>query len=108
MTLTESPLACNLSAHTSEQRVRHRELLREVFARKLEVRELADGYAILFPAETQLAVQIAEYMALERMCCPFLHLGLAFEANNGPLMLEISGSADAKALIWSSLQAAMR
>jgi hypothetical protein len=106
MSTTQTNLACNLGAHTPEQRVRHRELLSGILAKKLESHEQANGYTIHLPAETGWIAELAEYIGLERLCCPGLRLGLTCEANNGPLVLEISG-ADGPA-IWATLQAAIR
>ena len=106
MSTSQINLACNLGAHTPEQRFRHRELLRGILAQKLKVHEQANGYTITLPSETGLIAELAEYISLERLCCPSLRLGLTCEANNGPLVLEISGT-DGPAL-WATLQAAIQ
>jgi hypothetical protein len=106
MTTTQTNLACNLNAHTPEQRALHRELLIGILAKKLEARKQANGYTITLPAETSLIAEVAEYISLERLCCPSLRLSLSCEPNNGPLVLEISG-ADGPAL-WATLQAAIQ
>jgi hypothetical protein len=106
MTTTQTYLACNLNAHTPEQRFRHRELLRGILAKKLEAHEQANGYTITLTAETSLITELAEYISLERLCCPSVRLSLTCEANNGPLVLEISG-AHGPAL-WATLQAAIQ
>jgi hypothetical protein len=86
--------------------LRHRELLTEIRAKKLEVHQQANGCTITLPAETRLIAELAEYISLERLCCPSLRLSLTCEANNGPFVLEISG-ADGPAL-WATLQAAIQ
>jgi hypothetical protein len=106
MSTTQTNLACNLKAHTPEQRARHRELLTEILTKKLEAHEQANGYTITLPAETGLSAELAEYISLERLCCPGLRLSLTWEANNGPLVLEIAG-ADGPTL-WATLQAAIQ
>jgi hypothetical protein len=104
MSTTQTNLACNLNAHTLEQRARHRELLTKILARKLEAHEQANGYSITLPAETSLIAELAEYISLERLCCPSFRL--TCEANHGLLVLEISG-ADGPTL-WATLQAAIQ
>jgi hypothetical protein len=106
MNTIQTNLACNLNAHTPEQRVRHRELLTGILAKKLEVHEQVNGYTITLPAETSLIAEVAEYINLERLCCPSLYLNLTCEANHSPLVLEISG-ADGPTL-WAILQAAIQ
>ncbi len=100
-------IACQLNAHTPEQRARHRELLQHIFAHKLKLHEQTHGYIFTFKAELSLALQITEYIMLEHLCCPFLALTLHLEPDLG-LQLEIKGSVEAKPLIWSNLQAAMQ
>jgi hypothetical protein len=106
MTTTQPNLACNLKAHTPEQRALHRELLTKILVKKLEAHEQANGYTITLPAETGLIAELAEYISLERLCCPVLRLGLACEANHGLLVLEITG-ADGPTLC-ATLQAAIQ
>jgi hypothetical protein len=106
MITTQTNLACNLGAHTPEQRARHRELLTKILAKKLEVHEQVNGYTITLPAETSLIAEVTEYISLERLCCPGLRLGLTCEANHGLFVLEISG-ADGPTL-WATLQAAIQ
>jgi hypothetical protein len=106
MTTTQTNLACNLNAHTPEQRARHRELLAGILVKQLEAHEQANGYTITLPAEITLIAEVAEYISLERLCCPGLRLSLTCEANHGPLVLEISGT-DGPAL-WATLQAAIQ
>ena len=106
MTATQISLACNLHAHTPEQRVRHRELLTGILAKKLEAHEQPNGYSIVLSAETISISELAEYISLERLCCPGLRLSLICEANYGPLVLEIFG-ADGPSL-WATLQAAIQ
>jgi hypothetical protein len=104
---SELPLACNLGAFDATQRARHRELLGRVINERLELRELPDGYAFAFPAETQTVMMLTEYVTLERVCCPFLTLVLRFEANQDSLWLEVTGAEDAKPLIAQSFEAAL-
>jgi hypothetical protein len=106
MSTTQTNLACNLHAHTLEQRVRHRALLTGILAKQLEAHEQPNGYSITLPAETELIAELAEYISLERLCCPSLRLSLTCEANNGPLVLEIAG-ADGP-ILWATLQAAIQ
>ena len=102
----EPSLACNLGAHTPAQRARHRELLVEILAKQLEGRQQTNGYAITLPAETGLISTVAEYISLERLCCPGLRLSLTCEPNRGPIKLEISGADGA--LLRATLQAAIQ
>ena len=41
----------------------------------------------------------AEFIALERLCCPFLNFGLEIKAEGGPVWLRLSGREGVKAFI---------
>jgi len=41
-----------------------------------KIRELANGYAVRLATDAALFQQVAEWITLERRCCPFLALGL--------------------------------
>ena len=60
-------------------------------------RELADGLSIRFPAREYEAV--AEFVARERLCCPFVTFTLDVTPDQGPLMLRITGADGVKEFI---------
>src|SRR5512138_3019837 len=70
-TATDSPFYCNLSALDAHQRKHHRELTAHLRESVEAVRELKDGYAFRLPAETISLTTVAEWVSLERLCCPF-------------------------------------
>lgn len=95
----EAPLACNLGVFGREQGERHRVLLRDVFANVRAIEELPDGYAFELPGEASLYLRIAEWVTLERLCCPFLAFGLDLEHDAGPIRLRLTGAPDVKRLL---------
>jgi hypothetical protein len=66
-------LACKLDALNGEQRERHQALWQQLQGSAAGNRELPDGYAFGFSMDNTLFVNAAEYITLERLCCPFLH-----------------------------------
>src|SRR5882672_7181245 len=54
-----------------------------------EVQALPDGYAFRFPAEQATVLLISEFMARERLCCPFFTFELVTEQEDGPLWLRL-------------------
>lgn len=97
-------LACDLNAFDAAQRARHSALLGELRARRLDVREVADGYAFSYPAESETIVKLAEWVSLERLCCPFLDFSLDIEAGATRLRLTIGGGSDVKAFLRDQQQ----
>jgi len=102
------PLACNLNVMSAAQQERYRALGRRIWPAIQETVELPDGYAFRLPAETDLCLVVAEFMTLERLCCPFFRLALEIEPNDGPLWLRVSGEEGVKAFLRDELQAATR
>jgi hypothetical protein len=94
-------LACDLSALDAAQRARHSALRAELRARRLDAREVADGYVFSYPAETEMIVKLAEWVTLERRCCPFFDFALDVAAGAAEIRLTLGGGADVKAFLKS-------
>ena len=95
----EIPLACNLAALTAEQRERQRALIGLLRADAKEVRELEDGYAFGHTPDRSVLLAMAEFVANERLCCPFFEFGLTVERDGGPVWLRITGEGEAKRVL---------
>ena len=101
--VNESPIACKLTALTTEQRVRRQALAQQARNVTQEIRELPDGYAFRYPADSALCLTIAEFMTLERLCCPFFSFTLELEREDGPLWLRITGREGVKQFLRAEL-----
>ena len=91
-----SPLACNISALNPRQRLRIRALLDEFRSGCKEVRELSNGYSVRLPAEGSIISDAAEFISLERLCCPFFDFALQSRREGGPVWLTLTGRAGVK------------
>jgi hypothetical protein len=91
-----SPFACDLAALGPEQRRRHHALLDELRGTAEEVRELPDGWAARFAPEPATLLALAEFVTLERLCCPVFTLTIEAERERGPLWLRITGREGVK------------
>ncbi len=92
----ESPIACNLNALDREQRRRHQALTAKLRAAVQEMRELPDGYSFRLPSDEAMIQGTAEWITLERRCCPFLAFGFEAGRENGPLWLNLTGREGVK------------
>lgn len=97
--LKESPLACNMSAIEKDRREQHIAAGRDVFQAATEIRELPDDYAFRLPREPDVIVKTAEFISLEKLCCPFLAFVMEVEAESGPVWLRLMGREGVKAFI---------
>ena len=101
--MPDTPLACNLFGLTEQQRKRQQELREQLFEGDRKVRELPDGYAIGLSATTTNILAAAEFVTLERLCCPFFRFELSVGGNAEPLWLRLTGGKEVKEFLKSEL-----
>lgn len=95
----ESPIACDMSPIEPSRREHHIATGKEVFRAIAEIRELPDGYAFQLPDDPNMLVKLAEFISLEKLCCPFLGFVIEVEAEGGPVWLRLTGREGVKAFI---------
>lgn len=100
-----SPIMCVLGAMDAKQLARHQELRQQLHEKTEEVRELADGYALRLPAENGMILSVAEFITLERLCCPFFSFELEVGGDEGALWLKLTGREGVKEFLKSQLEA---
>ena len=103
MTAKESPLACDMTAIASERREAHIANIKKLFALVQRTRELPDGYAFELPNESDVLLTAAEFVSLERLCCPFFGFALEIECEGGSLWLSLTGRAGVKPFIMAEV-----
>ena len=91
MEQTTLAVACNLVPEELQER--RNTLLRRVKNAVVAERTLPDGYAYGFPPTGDSLVELANLIAFERQCCPFLSFNLRVEPGAGPIWLELTGPA---------------
>jgi len=100
----ELPLLCRMDALDQRQRERHRALLSQLKAAVQDVKELTDGYAFGFSSDAFLFLCLAEWVTLERACCPFLTFELLFEEQEGSIRLTLRGRQGVKDFLKSEFR----
>src|SRR5215203_1451960 len=100
---SEVPIACNWSALTAAQRERQRSLYRRLRADVEEVLELEDGYAFKHSTDKAMLLAVAEFVANERLCCPFFEFGITVERSGGPVWLRLTGAGEAKRILEAEM-----
>jgi hypothetical protein len=95
-------IACDLSALDASQRSRHRRVIESWRENVQATVELTDGYAFRFPPDDALCLAIAEFMTLERRCCPFIGFSLVLDPDGGPMWLRLTGREGAKSFIGAA------
>jgi len=89
--------ACNMSALTKAERARYQEVAMTLLRAITEKREISNGYEFRLPARALIIA--AEWVSLERRCCPFFSFELAQTRDGGPLWLRVTGSEGIKSFI---------
>jgi hypothetical protein len=95
-------LACDLGAFDPEERARYSALRAELGARRLGAREVAEGYEFSYPADAETILKLAEFVTLERRCCPFFDFALDIPAGDTAIRLTLGGDADVKEFLRAS------
>ena len=100
---SEVPVACGRAALTAEQQERQRSLYRRLREDVWEVKELEEGYAFRHSPDGEILLAIAEFVANERLCCPFLDFALTIERDGGPVWLRMTGKGEAKHVLEAEM-----
>jgi hypothetical protein len=95
----DTPFVCNMNALNETQRERYKELTQNLNQSRQSVKELTDGYAFRFKAESQMILDTAEFIVYERLCCPFFNFELTVEADTNRLWLNLRGQNGIKEFI---------
>jgi hypothetical protein len=99
-------IACDLTVLPDGGRERVTALAGTLIPMAGEVRDLQDGYALGYhDASPGLFSALAEFIALDRLCCPFLRHGLVSDPGRGTVWLQLTGRQGAKEAIASDLAA---
>lgn len=97
-----NPIACVPGAIAPEDRRSHFVLAKRLFEEVATSREpLPDGYAFCFPADAINA--IAQFIANERKCCPFMQFDISVAPDAGPLWLRMTGPDGTRAVLEAEL-----
>ena len=95
----ESHIACDMSAVEPGLRAGHVATGGRVFRAAEEIRELPGGYAFRLAGGSDTLADAAEFISVERLCCPFLGFALEVEPEGGPVWLRLTGREGVKEFI---------
>jgi hypothetical protein len=96
---TTSVLTCNINGIPLQERARYGQLV-EVLRHAIQKRrELPDGYAFQMDTKQIGTDQLAEWIELERKCCPFFRFEIRWTSQNGAVWLNLSGPEGVKEFI---------
>ena len=96
-------LACDFGAMDAGQRERYRALRRRLSEDFMEAREMEDGYAFRHSSEAEVLVALAEYVSLERLCCPFFDFTIEVGRDAGEVWLGMTGPEGVKGILEAAM-----
>jgi len=102
--MKELPVSCCHTVFTKEQRIAYKNVWEELETRRQNINELENGYQYQFSGDADTLRLIYEWISLERKCCPFLTFSVIASNENEPILLQLTGSKEAKAFLRSDLQ----
>jgi hypothetical protein len=92
-------LACQLS--DQEQVRRMNELHQTIFKKITRTIAHPTSYELVFDkTDNELISELAEFIKFERQCCPWLIFRLTFQAEEGPISLEMGDSVETKEMVY--------
>jgi hypothetical protein len=97
--------ACNLKAITAADWPRYHELVKQLRLAVRDRSEIANGYTFRLDSKAVTLPDAAEWISMERLCCPFLTLQLSASANQPHWILTLTGPEGVKPLIEAEFPA---
>jgi hypothetical protein len=95
-------LACNAKAISAAERPRYNELVQKIRLSLRDRRELPDGYAFRLAERFISLGDVAEWIRMERRCCPFLVFRLELAGPVTDMELTLRGPSGTKAVLESA------
>lgn len=95
---TNPPLACNLKAISAADRPRYADLTKRLRAAVTSQSELPDGYLYALDTKKATLPEVAEWITMERLCCPFLTFQIDVKTS-GETRLTLRGPEGVKAIL---------
>src|SRR3954453_16643694 len=102
---TATYISCNLKALSPRQRPRYNVLMKRLRAAVRNRKALPDGYAYQLEQEAITLAEVAEWISLERLCCPFLNFELCATGRPTDWVLTLTGPEGVKPLLEAELPA---
>jgi hypothetical protein len=98
-------IACNLKAISSAERPRYNHLIEQLRSAVQRRNELPNGYAYIVDGRRIGLKDVAEWITMERLCCPFLAFQLSVASDHSDYSLALMGPEGVKALLQEEFPA---
>jgi hypothetical protein len=92
-------IACNSKAISAAERPRYNDLMKRLRLAIRDRSEIRDGYAFKLNGKAISLPEVADWISMERLCCPFLTFQLSASANQSDWALKLTGPEGVKILL---------
>ena len=96
------PIACQLKALDAAGRARQKELLGTVRGKVRQALELDDGFELELPSDRGTFIEVAEWVGLERLCCPFAEFAIEWRGDD-TVWVRVTGPSGAKDVLAAGM-----
>lgn len=96
---TPPVFVCNLKAIGATERPRYNDLMKRLRSAARDRSELPDGYAFKLDGKKITLPEVAEWIGMERLCCPFLTLQISASGAQADWLLKLTGPKGVKLLL---------
>lgn len=91
--------ACNLKAISAADRPRYKELAGSIRGAMRDCREISNGFTFQLDSKAVTLADAAEWISMERLCCPFLTLQISASGHEPHWLLTLTGPKGVKPLL---------
>jgi hypothetical protein len=95
------PIACDVTTLTKDETKFLTAVSFELFATIQEVKNLSDGYAFRLQENSDTIRRLFDFVALDRICCPFVLHTIVVGAKGEAVWLHLTGYGETKHFITS-------
>jgi len=101
---TDTPIVCQLGVFSADERRRYQGVRAKIDAAVTSFMEIDQGYEFQLPGEDTMLALVAQWIALERRCCPFFEFTVAIGASDSSIRVSLTGSPEVKLFLESELR----
>ncbi len=102
----EQVISCdrNLVAMDETQRSRYGVVSQHVESAALSTEPVAGGFAMRYPADADTILKLAEFITLERLCCPFFDFEIRLDAGAEQVELRLTGGPGVQEFLQAEIR----
>ena len=98
-----APIACQLNVFSPDERQRYRAARTRIEAAVIRIVEVENGFVLHVADEDAMLAIIADWVVLERRCCPFFEFTVSVGGSDPSIRVALTGSPEVKEFLKSEL-----